>query len=269
MSKPLSAELQAKIRDIGWFHSIDLGGGVRTPGPPDNPVLIAPGAVPDVTGRTVLDIGAWDGKWSFWAEQHGAARVVALDHYVWKLDWPKRTEYWAECERQGRLPDHDRDEVDFWSEGVPGRRGFDLAHSILESKVEPVVADFMKADLAHLGQFDVVFFFGVLYHMREPLVALQRLRRVTREVAAIETEAVVVPRHESASLMMFYPGNELNHDYGNWYAHSEVALHGMCRAAGFSHVQTKVGPPVPPQPRRKERNVDPVSRYRIVVHAYP
>ncbi|MBO0729563.1 MAG: DUF1698 domain-containing protein [Acidimicrobiaceae bacterium] len=265
MPKRVTKDLQAEIREINWFHSIDLGDGTRTPGPPDNPVLTAPGALPDVTGRTVLDIGAWDGKWSFWAEQHGASRVISLDHYAWRIDWAKRTAYWAECEREGRLPDHDRDEVDFWSDGVPGRRGFDLARTILKSKAEPVVADFMTVDLADLGQFDVVFYFGVLYHMREPLVALQRLRRVTRGVAAIETEAVVVPGHESASLMMFYPGNELNRDYGNWYAHTEVALHGMCRAAGFSRIETRVGA----SDRSTQAASEPVSRYRIVVHAYP
>ncbi len=270
MVKAVTDDVRAEIREINWFHSIDLGNGVTTPGPPDNPSLTAPGALPSVAGRSVLDIGAWDGKWSFWAEQHGASRVVSLDHYAWRIDWEKRLAYWMECEREGRFPDHDRDEIDFWhADGVPGRRGFDLAHGVLESKTEPVVADFMTVDPGQLGKFDVVFYFGVLYHMREPLVALQRLRRVTRHVAAIETEAIVVPRHESRCLMMFYPGNELNHDYGNWYAHSEVALHGMCRAAGFSRVETKVGPPSRSTFKRLGAAFQPVSRYRIVVHAYP
>lgn len=73
---------------------------------------------------------------------------------------------------------------------MPGRRGFDLARRILNRRVEPLVADFVETDLDALGKFDVVFFLGVLYHLRHPLVALERLAKLTREVAVIETEAV-------------------------------------------------------------------------------
>ncbi len=47
-----------------------------------------------------------------------------------------------------------------------------------------------EVELDQLGQFDVVLYLGVLYHMKEPLVCLERVRAVTKEVAVIETEAV-------------------------------------------------------------------------------
>ena len=52
------------------------------------------------------------------------------------------------------------------------------------------LADFQTVDLDEVGQFDVVLYLGVLYHMKEPLTCLERLRAVTKEVAVIETEAV-------------------------------------------------------------------------------
>lgn len=277
-------ELEDAAAGIGWYHSIDLGQGVITRGLSQN--RIATEALPDFAGRSVLDIGAWDGLYSFLAEAQGASRVVALDHYVWCLDFHARQQYWDECERQGILPDHDRDERDFWQpETMPGRRAFDFAHQVLDSSVEPVVGDLMTIDLDALGTFDVVLYLGVLYHMREPLSALRRLRQVTREVAVVETEAIEVPGHEDEALCAFYPGGELNRDYGNWYALSEGALAGMCRAVGFRRVETKVGSPLLPPPpappiwrstRQDRENYERVmrdrqatQRYRIVMHAFP
>jgi tRNA (mo5U34)-methyltransferase len=203
--------LSDKVSEITWHHSIDLGDGVVTPGL--SAAVMPLEVFPEFRGRTVLDIGAWDGYYSFLAERRGATRVVALDHYVWGLDWQARTEYWNECHAKGVLPDHSRDETDFWRTDLPGRRGFDLARQRLGSQVEPLVANFMTTDLDQLGPFDVVLYLGVLYHMKEPLTALERVRRVTREVAVIETEAVFVPGTEAdASLLNFYPGDESSGD---------------------------------------------------------
>ncbi len=188
------ADLQAQADALHWYHTIDLGNGVVTKG--DSAQDEGTGILPDVAGRSVLDIGAWDGKYSFLAERAGAARVVALDHYAWGVDFAARGAYWAECIRSGLLPDQSRDETDFWQPDLPGRRGFELAKAALGSQVEPLVADFQTVDLAGLGQFDVVLYLGVLYHMKEPLTCLERVRAVTKEVAVIETEAVHLQGHE-------------------------------------------------------------------------
>jgi len=287
MTEPSKLDLKRRVAEITWFHTIDLGDGVVTPGHLPSEVLAQSGAIPDVRDRSVLDIGAWDGKYAFEAERSGAARVVALDHYVWQLDWTRREAYWRECESAGILPDPAADARFLDSEHLPGRRGFDLARSVLDSRVEPVVADFMSTDLLALGRFDVVLYFGVLYHMREPLTALERLRRVTETVAAIETEAILVPGHEDEPLVALYTANELNRDYTNWYAPSETALIGMCLAAGFRRTETRVGPTagvtppasgtVPGNRARRRRGASrsmslpspaASSRYRIVVHAF-
>jgi tRNA (mo5U34)-methyltransferase len=99
-----------------------------------------------------------------------------------------------------------------------------------------VVADFMEGDVA-IGTFDVVLFLGVLYHMREPLRALTRLRAMTTQCAVIETAAIDVPGLDGP-FVEFVPGYERNHDPTNWYFPTESAVIGMCRAAGFSAIET-------------------------------
>jgi tRNA (mo5U34)-methyltransferase len=274
------AELQVQADELGWYHSIDLGHGVVTKG--TSVLETSADVIPDVTNRSVLDIGAWDGKFSFLAEQAGASQVVALDHYAWGVDFVARGAYWDECTRNGTLPDLSRDETSFWRPDLPGRRAFEFAAAALGSKVEPAVADFQTIDLEQLGQFDVVLYLGVLYHMKEPLTCLERVRTVTKEVAVIETEAVHIEGLANKSLLQFYAGS-LHNDFTNWYVPTIEALHNLCRAAGFAKVRTIVGPPSSPPPDENLRHKlarriggittpepsAPSQNYRAVVHATP
>jgi tRNA (mo5U34)-methyltransferase len=273
---PDATELQAQADSISWFHSIDLGNGVTTEGVSDRNATVRKDQLPDFAGRTVLDIGAWDGYYSFLAERNGASRVVALDHYAWGLDFGAREQYWNECRANGTLPDHARDTTEFWRPELPGRRGFDFAHRALASRVEPVVADFATTDLDAVGAFDVVLYLGVLYHMKEPLTCLERLRTVTRQVAVIETVAMHLPCAPFHSLLGFHSGGDLNRDFGNWYVPSIEALRALVLAAGFSRVEIVQGPPVTPPAsftarlRRRfgARREEPLVEYRAIVHAF-
>ncbi len=277
----LSEEDRSHLESIPWFHSIDLGDGVVTKGASE--FQIPDDRFPPFDGCTVLDIGAWDGYYSFLAERLGARRVVALDHYAWGVDIAARGEYWTECAARGVLPDLSRDLTEFWRPELPGREGFDFAAARLASSVEPRVADFTTVDLAELGTFDVVLYLGVLYHMKEPLTCLERLRAVTGGVAVIETLALHLQGLEHASLVQFHDARDLNHDFGNWYVPTLAGLESLCRAAGFSSVRTVVGPPAPVPPpdvrrsgRLRGRRARSASRgpssapstfYRALVHA--
>jgi tRNA (mo5U34)-methyltransferase len=228
-----------------WFHSIDLGQGVVTRGQKPAAQLAAELAalrLPPLAGRTVLDIGAWDGYFSFAAERLGAARVVALDHYAWAVDWEARWRYETECRRRGARPRPWEEVPEVWHpDTLPGKRGFDTVHGALGSRVEAVVADFMAVGADELastvGQFDVVLFLGVLYHLRDPFGALCRLAAVTSGVAVIETEVVSVPGYDRMALSSFVEGDELDRDPTNWWAPNRRALVAMCRAAGFRRVE--------------------------------
>jgi tRNA (mo5U34)-methyltransferase len=262
---PEAEDLQTRADRIPWFHSIDLGHGVRTRGTPYN---ITEEQFPDFRGRTTLDIGAWDGKYSFLAERLGATRVVALDHYAWGVDMVARGRYWTDCHDAGTLPDHSKDLTEFWRPHLPGQAGFNFAKQALGSNVEPVVADFMTTDLASLGSFDIVLYLGVLYHVKEPLTALERLRQVTNEVAVIETEALCVEGLESRPVIEFFAGDDLGRDFGNWYVPSLRALDDLCKAAGFSEMRTIVGPPVGATARHGSPHVSyqrTLSRLRTIV----
>lgn len=98
-------ELQSQVHAIPfWCHSIDLGLDVVTPGvktPEVHARELASLQLPALRGKSVLDIGAWDGFYSFAAERLGADRVVALDHFVWALDWEAKNRYKADCRRRG------------------------------------------------------------------------------------------------------------------------------------------------------------------------
>ena len=180
-----------------WHHSIRVAEGVVTPGSKTlqhhHQELIRL-QLPNLAGKSVLDIGAWDGYYTFMAEGAAASRVVALDHYVWSVDFKKATDYTSRQleTRQPIRAFHTLPEL--WDPvGLPGKRGFDLVHRLLNSRAEVVVSDFMTMDLSTLGTFDVVLFMGVIYHLEEPLAALRRVRQLTRGFVAIETEAVLLP----------------------------------------------------------------------------
>jgi tRNA (mo5U34)-methyltransferase len=238
-------EVQRRIEAVPfWWHSIDVG-GVTTPGvktPAELTHELAGVALPDVRGKTVLDIGGWDGFFAFSAEDAGASRVAIIDHYMWSLDLPGMVAYWKRCRAEGVAP-RPYHETEYWHpDTLPGKAGFDVARELRGSRVEAIVDDFMTTDLTVLGQWDVVLYLGVLYHQENPMQALRRVGEVTRERAIIETEAAVIPGYENQALWRFFPGAELNGDVSNWWAPNMAALVGALAPAGFSRTEVALGP---------------------------
>lgn len=221
-----------------WFHSIDFGDGVVSPGRNTAPALqkrVEAMQLPPLEGKTVLDIGAWDGYFSFTAERLGARRVTAMDRYVWSLNLgeARNGKFQRFEKQQGGLPRVRRVPVLWRPCALPMRIGFETAHHLLNSMVEQYVDDLATVDLAELGSYDVVFYLGGLYHMEDPLGVMRKLATVTRELAVIETAGIHVPEDPDANLFEFYESNELNADSSNWWAPTGAALVSMCRAAGF------------------------------------
>lgn len=273
-----------------WWHSIDLGQGVVTQGTKPVATMVAETEaldLGDLTGKTVLDIGAWDGGFSFECERRGAERVVALDHFIWSVDLEAQADYLRECADAGSSPRPWPDVPSVWKpEALPGKEGFDTAHEALGSRVEAVVGDFADMDLDPLGQFDVVLYLGVLYHVPDPLGSLTRLARVTGEMAIIETEMVVIPGAAEYGACEFIAGDELGRDPTNWWIPNRTALVGLLESAGFSRVEMPAAPVAtqPAAPRTRDRLLHaargietgeevpypPVAphRYRAVAHAW-
>lgn len=142
-------ELAPGVVTPGWF---DLRGDVHHYGLPD-----------DLTGKRVLDVGTWDGFWAFEFERRGA-EVIALDlDDEERLDWPPR--------RRPAPEDMNRE---------PRGAGFALAKDVLGSNVERVVRSIYDATPEELGQFDLVFCGSVLVHLRDQLLALERIANLVR-----------------------------------------------------------------------------------------
>jgi tRNA (mo5U34)-methyltransferase len=198
-------ELRAAAEAIRWFHSMDLGPGVRTQGVYDPARTLPRLRLPArLDGRRVLDVGAWDGFHSFEMERRGAD-VLATDSFSWSGD------------------------------GWGTKDGFLLAREALGSSIRDLDIDPTDLTPAAVGgAYDVVLFLGVLYHLRDPVVALERLRAATSGLLVVETAVgMLLSRRPAAA---FYPGSELDGDPTNWRAPNTAATVGMLRAAGFTDV---------------------------------
>lgn len=219
---PTEQEILAKISQVpNWRHRITLPGGIVTPGSQDP--MLNPGylALPDdLTGKTVLDIGCSDGFFSFESERRGASRVVAVDDYS--------------------------------SVYVDTPEGFGVVRELLGSKVEFIESSLYDLDPDRVGRFDVILFFGVLYHLRYPLHAIDHLARLCSGQIILETELVSPPGlwgkikrrilgpDNATPSMRFIESTEVNRDPTTWWTPTAKCVEAMLRSAGFCAVSTAV-----------------------------
>jgi tRNA (mo5U34)-methyltransferase len=199
---------------IQWFHSYDFGDGTGSQGAKSLKTLqLEAGAIfkYSVKDKTVLDIGAWDGYFSFEAERRGARDVLATDHFCWS------------------------------GSGWGTKAGFDYAHAKFGSKVRSIDLDVFALDSEVHGTFDVVLFLGVLYHLRNPLGGLELVARMAEDMAIIET--AVAELDNSKAVLRYYAPHELNPgDPTNVFVPNYKALEGMLRLVGFRHVEIAASP---------------------------
>jgi tRNA (mo5U34)-methyltransferase len=190
-----------------WFHQIDLGHGIISPGIDDSATKLAWLDVPDsLSGKSVLDIGSYDGFFAFEAERRGAARVVASDEFCWSL------------------------------EGMGDGKGFDIAHWALGSKVEKKVISVEHISPETVGTFDLVFFLGVLYHAPDPMRYLRNAYSVCNELMIVETH--IDGDDYDRPMMVFYPKDTLNSDSSNFWGPNSACASAMLYEVGFSKVET-------------------------------
>lgn len=204
-----------------WYHRIALPGGIETPG--WAPLDAAAYGLPErLDGLRVLDVGAWDGYWSFEALRRGAREVVAIDDFSDSL---------------GFLPDGAR----------RGWEGFDLCREALGFSASRCAREAMSVydvSEARLGRFDLVLCFGVVYHLRHPLLGLDALSAVCD--GAILVESAILDDFSvyqgglghgyRGVVAELYPGAEYGQNPSNWWVPTLHCLGAMLRAAGFAKV---------------------------------
>jgi tRNA (mo5U34)-methyltransferase len=153
----------ARAEQLSWYHAIELAPGRVTDGMFDLRPYVGRYGLPErMDGMRALDVGTFDGFWAFEMERRGAREVVALDlEREPELDWPPRR----------------RDEADA---AAARGDGFRIAHEALGSSVRRVEGSVYDADPAELGTFDLVFCGSVLIHLRDQLLALERIAALCR-----------------------------------------------------------------------------------------
>jgi len=186
------------------YHSLELLDGTVIPGliPVANMKarLDAYPLPEDLRGLRVLDIGAASGWNSFECERRGA-EVVAVD-----------------CVEYEELT---------------------AVKRLRDSKLEYAIADMEEITPERFGFFDYVLFFGVLYHLRHPLLGLENVCAVTRGLAFIESFVIDTGPAPDRCFMEFYETDELGGQIDNWCGPTTQCLISMVRAAGFPRVDFK------------------------------
>ena len=196
----------ALLSSKGWYHSIELPGGSVIQGMIGIDALkarLAAFPIPaDLNGKRVLDVGAWTGWCSFEMERRGA-EVVAVD-----------------C-------------VEF--------EEFREAHRITGSKVDYRILDVEELSPESVGLFDYVLFLGVLYHLRNPLLGLEKICAITKDTAFVES--FVIDDGSAPCTMEFYETDELGGQIDNWFGPSVKCLTALCRSAGFARADLEYTSP--------------------------
>jgi tRNA (mo5U34)-methyltransferase len=191
----------------GWFHSFRLPDGTFYDGHLSVEELqrrVSFMPIPaDLSGQRVLDIGAWDGWFSFEMEHRGA-HVVAIDCVEVK--------------------------------------NFRKIHAALGSGVEYRVADIHDVTIESWGRFNIVLFLSVLYHLKHPLLALEKVCALATDLAIVSSFTMDDYRRALPDLLSdlprldFYETDELGGQLDNWFGPNLACLMALCRAAGFARV---------------------------------
>ncbi len=207
-------EIEARIRSFPhWYHRIEVAPGILTPGINDSQTYAGLFHFPeDCAGMRVLDLGTRDGFFAFEFERRGA-EVLAVDYFP------------------------------------ADQTGFAVAAELLGSKVTHQQANIYDISPERHGTFDIVLILGLLYHLPDPMLALDICRRVCRERLYLETQVIdrafllrdgtftslasLHPELAENPLMQFYPRDALNNDFTNYWAPNEACMRRMLEENRF------------------------------------
>ncbi len=166
----LESALAQQVSEIFWYHTMELPGGIVTPGVYDHRPLVPHYALPvDLTGQRVLDVAPFDGFWSFEFERRGGTVVAADIDRLTSCDFPPLVREALTKEGLDR-------EVGL---------GFRLAHEAFGSKVERIQRSVYDLDPSDIGTFDFVHVADLLLHLQDPVAALRAVRKVTDGTALV------------------------------------------------------------------------------------
>jgi tRNA (mo5U34)-methyltransferase len=204
---------QGDVDGYFWWHTIDLGNGIVTPGRKSKAVMETEADLyfrgVDLAGRSVLDVGTWNGGYAVEAKRRGAGRVLATDSFCWRDPHYK------------------------------GRETFDLVVGATGLDIPAKEIDATEISVESVGRFDVVLFLGVFYHLFDPINTTKRLADLTEEVLILETH--MDAQDDPRPLMVMYPGTELAGDPTNWWGPNRACVEAILLSVGFARVAFQPG----------------------------
>jgi tRNA (mo5U34)-methyltransferase len=180
-----------------WYHEFEFAPGLVTPGTGNSRAMLARLELPsDMTGLRVLDIGARDGFFSFECERRGAKEVVSVDYVA------------AE------------------------RTGFPVAKKILGSALNLIQENVYNLTPAKYGQFDLVLCLGLLYHLPDPMLALDTIFDMLKPSGWLYLETIVIdddlpPAMAELPLMQFYPRDTKGGDHTNYWGMTDACVKAL------------------------------------------
>jgi tRNA (mo5U34)-methyltransferase len=215
-------ELSRRVHELGeWFHNLDLYGVSTAPNHflGDFPTIkwrnICSQIPADLNGATVLDIGCNAGFYSIELKRRGAGRVLGID-----------------------VDDRYLQQARFAADTL----GLDI--------------EFQKLSVYDVdsipGQFDYVIFMGVLYHLRYPLLALDK---TVKKISGTLIFQTMIRGSQSARTWQnnysfwekdifldtdfpatYFIENKYAGDPTNWWIPNRGAVEAMLRSSGLEIV---------------------------------
>jgi tRNA (mo5U34)-methyltransferase len=212
-----------------WFHTFCLDrGSIYTPGYARDHRYRIPPFPTDLSGRRVLDIGAFDGFYAFLAEARGAERVVAIDNEQY-VDWVRAR----------------------FGIGLEPAAGFRAIAELLDSDVAYMRLD--AYDLDSLEEdFDLILCFGTIHRVRDPLGLLDVMRRKLTASGQVLLETHGASQRsleESAAIRVCEPGELYDRDDFVYWGFSGAGLDRLARIAGYRGAEVHDAPIIDTRPR--------------------
>ena len=226
---PLQAE-QVLEEVPFWFHTFALNReeDIYTPGAALDHRYRLPALPEDFSGLRVLDVGAFDGFYAFVAEDRGADHVLAIDNeqYV----------HWVRSR---------------WGTELVGGEGFRAIHRLLESSVEYRPLDAFDLDALD-ERFDLIYCFGILHRVQNPLGLLRRLRDRLDPDGRVLLETHGVPGDDGSQHgVVRVPdiGEVYKDDAYVFWEFTSGSLDRLSRYAGFREMELHDTPVIDGHPR--------------------